>query len=467
MEHSEDRRRTRKAAGKAVRKRLPLDGHAQLPSVAERPDPVTLLEEQAVDRVAQLLPIRYGRMLASPFSFYRGAARIMTSDLAAVPRTTLMAQLCGDAHASNFGMFASAERRLVFDLNDFDETLPGPFEWDVKRLAASLELAARDIGMSAAKRRSLVVGAVEHYRTTMRSFAQQGTLKVWYAGIDVDELVASQQVFTKKRQQRVVDEQVRKARSRDGRQALRKLTEWRDGRLRIVHDPPLVQTIENLAQVKDPDAVVAQVDDALREYRRTLPPDRRGVLAEFRVIDIAHKVVGVGSVGSRAWIVLMQGPSPDDTLLLQLKQATTSVLEFALRPSPTEQHGQRVVLGQRLMQAAGDPFLGWRRMPAFVEGTGSIDYYVRQLRDWKGSVPLDQLRPPGLTTYGQLCAWTLARAHARTGDRFAIAGYLGTGSAFEQAVGEFASGYADLNDRDYQALSTAEAEGRVPTTRGV
>lgn len=458
--------RARRASGKTLRAAFPLADHDAVPVPAGRPDPVALLERQGADRVAGLLPIRYGRMLASPFAFYRGAAVVMTSDLAAVPRTPLTAQLCGDAHAANFGMFASAERRLVFDLNDFDETLAGPFEWDVKRLAASIELAARDLGLSAAARRQAVVGTVAHYRTTMRWFATRSTLDVWYSGLDVDDLLQSAGRFSK-RGLRVARAQAQRARSRDGRQALRKLTEIREGRLRIVPDPPLVQPVDTLPQVRDPEAMYVQIDAALREYRSTLPPERRQVLQDFRVIDIALKVVGVGSVGTRAWIVLLQGPAPDDTLLLQIKQASASVLEPVLGPSPATQHGQRVVLGQRTMQASGDPFLGWKRLPALIGDGEVVDYYVRQLRDWKGSIPLDQLRPEGLRVYADLCAWTLARAHARTGDRFAIAGYLGKHSDFEQAIGRFAATYADLTDADFTALDAAAATSRVPVLRGM
>lgn len=455
------------ASGKQVRQRVPLESHASVPAPADRSDPVGLLEQQAADRVPSLVPIRYGRMLVSPFTFYRGAALIMTTDLAAVPRTDLTVQLCGDAHVSNFGMFASAERRLVFDLNDFDETLPGPFEWDVKRLAASVELAGRDNGVGTKRRREIVRKTVRHYRHTMRDFSRDSTLNVWYAGLDVDELIASRNAFGNKRAHRTAREQAGKARSRDRTQALRKFTAKQDGELRIVHDPPLIVPISELAEVKDPDQVLAQLNRQLRAYRRTLAPDRRRVLSQFHAVDAAHKVVGVGSVGTRAWILLMQGAAPDDAFLLQVKQAQESVLEGVLGRSPQHQHGERVVLGQRLMQASGDPFLGWRRMPAIAGAEQSVDYYLRQLRDWKGSVPIDRLTPQGLQIYGRLCAWTLARAHARTGDRFAIAGYLGKSEVFDHAITEFASSYAELNDSDYHALAEAVDDGRVTALRGV
>lgn len=463
----DDESHRRRESGKALRAELPLEEHASVPSADQRPDPVTLLQEQATDRVPELVPIRYGRMLASPFAFYRGAARLMTEDLARGPATGLTVQLCGDAHLSNFGMFASPERRLVFDLNDFDETLPGPFEWDVKRLAASIEVAARGNGLDRKRRRSCVVEAVAHYRTTMRQFAKMSTLEVWYAGVDVDELVASSSAIATKGQLRAANQQAARARSRDGRQALRKLTEHRDGRVRIVNDPPLVQPIEAMSLGATAEQFFVMVDEELREYRRRLAPERRRMLGQFRVTDIAHKVVGVGSVGTRAWIVLLQGPAPGDLLLLQLKEAQASVLESALGPASGMQHGERVVLGQRLMQAASDPFLGWKSMPSLAEGMTPGDYYVRQLRDWKGSVPIEDLKPDGLVIYSKLCAWSLARAHARTGDRFAIAGYLGKSKEFEHAIGDFAASYADLNERDYQALAVAESSGRIVAERGV
>ncbi|MFC6713300.1 DUF2252 domain-containing protein [Branchiibius cervicis] len=462
-----DRRTERAAFGKSYRREVPLGAHAEVPPLADRADPVDLLEQQAQDRVASLVPIRYGRMLVSPFTFYRGAALIMATDLAAVPRTALTAQLCGDAHVSNFGLFASTERRLVFDLNDFDETLPGPFEWDVKRLAASVELAGRDNGVKDKARRKIVRECVRNYRRTMRSFAKDGTLNVWYARLDVDDLLASGKGLDTKRARRTATEQADKARARDRTQALRKFTTVQDGQVRIVHDPPLVVPIAELPEVTDPQAVLDELNDQLRAYLQTLTPERRRVMSQFHAIDAAHKVVGVGSVGTRAWIVLMEGAARDDAFLLQVKQAQSSVLETVLGPAAQEEHGERVVVGQRLMQVAGDPFLGWKRMQVIIGQESSVDYYLRQLRDWKGSMPIDQLTPRGLGTYARACAWTLARAHARTGDRFAIAGYLGKSEEFDHSVADFAAAYADLNDADYRALEDAVQSGRVRAQTGV
>lgn len=466
-EATTDRRTTQTAYGKRYRRDVPLESHAAVPAPAERADPVDLLEQQATERVPSLVPIRYGRMLVSPFTFYRGAALIMTTDLSAVPRTDLTVQLCGDAHVSNFGLFASTERHLVFDLNDFDETLPGPFEWDVKRLAASVELAARDNGVGEKRRREIVLATVQNYRETMRAFAKDSTLNVWYARLDVDEVLASGKGLDTKRARRTATEQADKARGRDRTQALRKFTTEQDGEVRIVHDPPLVVPISEMPEVSDPQAILELVNDQLKAYLETLTPERRTVLSQFHAIDVAHKVVGVGSVGTRAWIVLMEGASRDDAFLLQVKQAQASVLETVLGPATQDQHGERVVLGQRLMQVAGDPFLGWKRMPSILGNEPSLDYYLRQLRDWKGSMPIDQLTPTGLGIYAKACAWTLARAHARTGDRFAIAGYLGKGAAFDHAVADFATAYADLNDDDYGALEAAVKSGRVRAQTGV
>lgn len=462
-----DQRTERTAYGKRYRREVPLESHAAVPAPAERADPVDLLEQQATERVPSLVPIRYGRMLVSPFTFYRGAALIMATDLGAVPRTELTAQLCGDAHVSNFGLFASTERRLVFDLNDFDETLPGPFEWDVKRLAASVELAGRDNGVSDKRRAEIVRECVKNYRETMRAFAKDSTLNVWYARLDVDEMLESGDGLKTKRARRTATEQANKARGRDRTQALRKFTTEQDGEVRIVHDPPLVVPISELPEVADPQAVLEQINSQLKSYLATLTPERRQVLRQFHAIDAAHKVVGVGSVGTRAWIVLMEGAARDDAFLLQVKQAQSSVLETVLGPATQDEHGERVVLGQRLMQVAGDPFLGWKRMPAIVGQESSVDYYLRQLRDWKGSMPIDQLTARGLGMYAKACAWTLARSHARTGDRFAIAGYLGKSEAFDHAVADFASAYADLNDSDYRALEQAVQSGRVRAQTGV
>ncbi|MFT4227491.1 DUF2252 domain-containing protein [Micropruina sp.] len=455
---------TRKADGKALRRHCPLESHAELPLASDR-DPIGLLIGQAATRVPELVPIRYRRMLVSPFTFYRGAALVMAADLSRTPTTGLRAQLCGDAHLSNFGAYASAERRLVFDLNDFDETLPGPFEWDVKRLAASLVIAARNNGFTAKQARKSTIAAVRRYRQAMHDFAGQPFLDVWYSGLDLDntwsDFVRSLSPKRRERhgdQVRAAEASLAKARSRTGLQAIRKLTTERDGRRRIVADPPLVVPLEELSSL-EPDAMRHQLDLLVASYRHTLASDRRVLLDHFRLTDVAHKVVGVGSVGTRAWILLFEGAGRSDALLLQAKQAQASVLEPYAGASTAHSEGERVVTGQRLMQAASDIFLGW--LKGVPEIDGGVDYYLRQLRDWKFSADIEQMRPSSLTLYAAMCGWTLARAHARSGDRVAIAGYLGKSEAFENAVADFAEHYADVNERDHAALAEAVASGRV------
>ncbi len=459
----------RAARGKAVRKDVPLESHAEFKPGDER-DPIGLLLEQAKGRVPELVPIRHGRMLASPFSFYRGAALVMAADLAQTPATGLRAQLCGDAHLSNFGAYASPERRLVFDINDFDETLPGPFEWDVKRLATSFEVAGRDNGFSAKECRDLVLRAVRHYREAMREFAEQSILKVWYARLDIEEAAAQYKATMssaeRKRRKaglKAADRQVAKAYTRDSLQAVGKLTTVAYGQRRFVSDPPLVVPIEEVTSL-DSEAVLGQLQDLVTDYRTTLQPDRRLLIDRFRLTNVAHKVVGVGSVGTRTWILLMESTVEDDALLLQAKQAGPSVLsEYAGRSDYVNQ-GERVVTGQRLMQAASDIFLGWLRADA---ADGKQDYYVRQLRDWKLSVDIENLNPDAMQVYARLCGWTLARAHARSGDRFEIAAYLGKSDRFDRAVADFAKAYASQNDRDHAALADAVKTGRVKARTGV
>jgi uncharacterized protein (DUF2252 family) len=447
--------------GKAARSAVPRDSHSGYDLPADRPDPVGLLERQAVTRVPDLVPVRYGRMLASPFSYFRGAALSMAADLAATPVSGLAVQACGDAHLSNFGVYASPERALVFDLNDFDETLPGPWEWDVKRLAASLEVAGRGNGYRSGPRRKVVTAAVARYREAMRVFADQGDLTVWYARAETGALREQFGSQLAAHEQQQADSAVAKARTRDSLQELAKLTKLVDGRPRIVADPPLLVPLSDL--VTD-SADQAKLETELRSliggYRRTLETDRRYLLEQFEYADMARKVVGVGSVGTRCWIVLMLGRDTSDPLFLQVKEAERSVLEDFAGASDYANHGQRVVAGQRLMQAASDIFLGWQRTQVDPDGRPH-DFYIRQLRDGKFSADIETMTEAGMRAYGELCGWTLARAHARSGDRIAIAAYLGQSPVFDQAIAEFAAAYADQNERDHQALVAAVASGRV------
>ena len=415
----------------------------------------------------ELVPVRWGRMSVSPFTYFRGAALPMASDLATTPVSGLAVQACGDAHLSNFGIFGSAERRLVFDVNDFDETLPGPWEWDVKRLAASLEVAARGNGFSGRQRREIILAAVGSYRQSMRGFAGMANLDVWYAHADMDQLRAQFQSQLKARQRKVVDEGLARARTRDSMQAVGKLTRIVDGRPRIISDPPLLVPIDELMPEQTDRATIAgQLSQLIAGYRRTLETDRRYLLEQFEFCDMARKVVGVGSVGTRCWIVLMLGRDDADPLLLQVKEAEPSVLSRYVGASKYANQGQRVVAGQRLMQAASDIFLGWQRNEAGLDGQPR-DFYVRQLRDWKFSIDIETMVPSGLRMYGALCGWTLARAHARSGDRIAIAAYLGGSDVFDRALTQFAAAYADQNERDHQSLLDAIAAGRITAERDV
>jgi uncharacterized protein (DUF2252 family) len=452
--------------GKAARAAAPRDRHAVYDPPADRPDPVSLLEGQAATRLPDLVPVRYGRMLASPFSYFRGAALPMAADLAATPVSGLAVQACGDAHLSNFGVYASPERALVFDLNDFDETLPGPWEWDVKRLAASLEVAGRGNGYRSGPRRQIVTATVRRYREAMRVFAGQGNLAVWYARAETGALREQFGSQLAAREQRQADWAVAKARTRDSLQALARLTQQVDGRPRIVADPPLVVPLSDLvAGTADQARLETELRRLIGAYRRTLETDRRYLLEQFEFADMARKVVGVGSVGTRCWIVLMLGRDASDPLFLQVKEAERSVLEDFAGASEYANHGQRVVAGQRLMQAASDIFLGWQRNEADLDGRPH-DYYVRQLRDEKFSAEIETMTPSGMRAYGELCGWTLARAHARSGDRVAIAAYLGQSAVFDQAIAEFAAAYANQNERDHQALAAAVASGRVASEQG-
>jgi uncharacterized protein (DUF2252 family) len=456
----------RAARGKAARAEVPRSSHAAFEPPSRRVDPIKLLERQAKTRVPELVPIRYGRMLVSPFTFYRGAALIMASDLAATPRSGLTVQCCGDAHLSNFGAFASPERRLVFDINDFDETLPGPWEWDVKRLAVSMLIAARDRDFSVKDQERIVLDTVGEYRTAMARFAGMNNLEVWYAHLDIETTVqelASQ--FTTKMVKRT-EKQLAKARTKDSMSAFSKLTRVVNGEARIVAEPPLIVPIDDLETGLERDEMFELLHELLRSYRETLEHDRRVLLEEFRLADFARKVVGVGSVGTRAWIALMVGRDGQDPLFLQMKEAESSVLEEFLPPSEFDNHGERVVHGQRLMQASSDIFLGWVRVE---EGEGGLprDFYGRQLKDWKGSAEIERMVPEGMAQYGKLCGWTLARAHARSGDRIAIASYLGGGKTFDRAILGFSRAYADQNERDYHALVDAVRTGRIAAETGL
>jgi uncharacterized protein (DUF2252 family) len=404
-------------------------------------------------------------MSASAFAFYRGGALIMASDLAATPTSGLHAQLCGDAHLSNFGAFGSPERHLVFDINDFDETLPGPWEWDVKRFAASLEIAGRDLELDDAVRRPIVLAGVEAYRTAMRDFADQPTLDVWYSHLDLDQAFDELSSRLDPARVKALSKGLAKVRTRDSFHVMTKITSEQGGVPKIVSDPPLIVPLEELLPEDLRTDLTGRLRDVLRSYRRTLETDRRFLLEQFRVIDVARKVVGVGSVGTRAWIVLLLGRDNDDPLFLQVKEAQESVLERFVGKSAYANHGQRVIAGQRLMQASTDIFVGWDR----IRGMDDVerDFYVRQLRDWKGSFEIDSMLPSGLKLYAQICGWTLARAHARSGDRIAIAAYLGKSDVVDRAIADFSATYADRNQKDYEALQAAIKSGRIVAEPGV
>ncbi|MEV7426901.1 MULTISPECIES: DUF2252 domain-containing protein [unclassified Streptomyces] len=451
--------RERVALGKAARASVPRSSHAEFAPGPQRPDPLGIITRQSAARLPELVPIRYGRMSESPFRFYRGAAAVMASDLADTPTTGLRTQLCGDAHMLNFRLLASPERRLMFDINDFDETLPGPWEWDVKRLAASLAIAGRANGFSAKERAAIVEATVRSYRENMRSFAGLGNLAVWYTQFDVDRV---RDRFTADLSTRGRDRwawTVAKARSRDTLQAFDKLTHVIDGRRRIAPDPPFITLLEDLRPEDRHGDVEQEIRRLIERYGQTLQSDRRFLLEQYRVADMARKVVGVGSVGTRCWIVLLLGKDDKDPLFLQAKEAAESVLAPHVGASAYRTQGERVVAGQRLMQATSDIFLGWERVEGF-DGRPR-DFYVRQLRDWKGVAVAEDMVPRGMRAFGALCGATLARAHARSGDRIAIAAYLGAGDSFDRALVTFAESYADQNERDHQALVDAVHAGRL------
>ena len=481
----------RRARGDEARTRTPPSGHSGWKRAVDRPDPVALLAKQDVTREPDLVPVRHGRMMASPFTFYRGAAAVMAADLKDTPVAGLDAQLCGDAHLSNFGLFASPERRLLFDLNDFDETLPGPFEFDVKRMAASFMIAGRNNGLSRADARAATRASATAYREAMAGFAQMPTMEVWYAHLDEDELMrairhtvagtkkaakgekkepkaAKKDSKQEEKLARLAEKRAEKTRekahTRDSLQALSKLGELVDGTYRIVSQPPVIVPARDLAATfgLSPDEVVPVIHDQFRAYRATLQDDRRRLLERFQFVDAARKVVGVGSVGTRAFIVLLQGRDAQDPLFLQIKEATSSVLEAYLPKSRYRQHGERVVQGQRMMQAASDIYLGW---------TKGLDtrrhFYWRQLRDMKGSILVEDMTPLGLTFYARTCGWTLARAHARSGDPVAMATYLGDSDAFDKSITDFSERYADQNEQDYEKFVKAIRAGRLEAVEGV
>ena len=455
-------REERVSRGRAARSETPRTSHAEFAPGPHRPDPVGQLESQGATRVPELLPIRYGRMAISPFTFFRGAALVMASDLASTPSSGITVQACGDAHLSNFGMFASPERRLVFDINDFDETLPGPWEWDIKRLATSVEVAGRDIGFSSKERSVAVLATIAAYRRAMREFAEKPALEVWYAHADVTEVQARLEQVLDRRRRKTLARSLVKAQTKDNLGALDRFAGKENGTWAIVADPPLIVPLRDLVgNGTGPDEATAQLRSMLDAYRTSLEPERRALLDRYELVDLARKVVGVGSVGTRAFMLLLLGDDERDPLFLQAKEAGASVLEEFVEPSTYDNCGQRVVVGQRLMQTVSDIFLGWVRVQGFDGRTR--DFYLRQLRDWKGSAEIEAMVPTGMRVYGELCGWTLARAHARSGDRIAIAAYLGGGPTFDHAVHDFARAYADQNERDHQALLDAIAAGRIPT----
>jgi uncharacterized protein (DUF2252 family) len=449
--------------GRAARAEVPRSSHALWEPPADRSNPIELLEEQAKTRAPDLVPIRHGRMLVSPFTYYRGAALPMASDLATTGDSGVNVQLCGDAHLSNFGIFGSPERHLFFDVNDFDETGLGPWEWDVKRLATSLEVAGRENDFTRKQRKRIVRGAVSSYRETMTEFAGLPMLGVWYAHLDMDELLPRFRSLLDPKRTPSVWRAVAKARAHDSHQAFEKLCHVLDGEPRIISDPPLIMPVEEFVEGVDPDTALEGLQEIIRSYRHTLEPDRRHLLERYRFVHLARKVVGVGSVGTDAWILLLidDHGSP---LLLQVKEADTSVLEQFTCRSEFSNHGQRVVAGQRLMQAASDIFLGWER---FAWAGDERDYYFRQLRDWKGSADVAGMTAEGMELWGRMCGWTLARGHARSGDRVAIASYLGRSDVFDRAIADFSVAYADQNEIDYRALQDAVASGRLAAEIGI
>ena len=455
----------RSALGRAVRTTVPRTRHGEWAPAADRRDPLGILEAQESVRVPELIPIRHGRMAASAFAFYRGAAAVMASDLAGEPRTELRVQLCGDAHLVNFGGFASPDRDLVFDVNDFDETHPGPFEWDLKRLAASFEVAGRDRGFDKAVRTDAVQWAARSYREAIREFAGMGLLDVWYSRLDLADIERRWGAEAGATAVRNLQRMAAKAETKNHLKAFNRLTRVVDGELRFVSDPPLLVPVSELFSDLDAQRVRDTIDASLREYRQTLIDDRRRLIDQYQFVDLARKVVGVGSVGTRCWVALLVGRDEGDPLFMQVKEAEASVLEPYLGGSEYANHGERVVEGQRLMQATSDIMLGWSSAIGFDDL--HRDFYMRQLWDWKVSANVETMQPIAFHVYAQICGWTLARGHARSGDAVAIGAYLGSGDVFDKAMVAFARSYADQNELDHQALTKAIEEGRMEATTGV
>jgi uncharacterized protein (DUF2252 family) len=458
----------RRALGREARKAAPRASHGSWTPAADRPDPIALLRAQDVDRMEDLVPIRWGRMSASPFAFYRGSAVLMAADLAPLPRTDLTVQLCGDAHLANFGLYGSPDRTLLFDVNDFDETLPGPFEWDLKRLAASFVVATRHNGLGEDVARETALAAARSYREHITAYAEMRELDVWYSRVVADELLQTVRTAASSKAARkgvskaqisaglkATEKTFAKARGRDSLQAAGKLTEVIDGKRRIVDQPPLIMHLEVLEDAKNTHSLFEQ-------YKATLEDDRRELLERFEIADIARKVVGVGSVGTRCIIVLLLGRDGDDPLFLQVKEAGPSVLEPYLGRSKFTHAGHRVVAGQRLTQAASDIFLGW-----MTGKPAGRPFYWRQLRDMKGSVETELLKAPGLEILAGLCGWALARGHARSGHRIAIASYLGVSDRFEQGIADFAQSYANQAEKDYETVVKAIKQGKIPAETGI
>ena len=445
-----------RAKGRERRAAVSRSSHAQWAPPADRPDPVAVLEEQARTRVPDLVPIRYGRMIASPFSYFRGAAAPMAWDLAHTPTTDIRVQACGDAHLLNFGMYAAPDRRLVFDVNDFDETLPAPFEWDVKRLAASFAVAAREHGDKDRDAHTAARLTVRSYRTKMASYAAMRFVDVWYSRIDIDEVNRLFDVLQPRAAVRRRHRDIAQARRRTSQRAFLKMCDQVQGQYRIRSAPPVIVRFP----VEGYPGVLEELRGAIAQYRQTLEADLREVLRHYYFGDFARKVVGVGSVGTEAFVVLLIGDRADEPLFLQVKEAQESVLAPYAGPGEYQHQGERVVVGQRLTQAATDPFLGWTTGIG-TSGTTLKHYYVRQLRDMKGSMSVPLMDPLQLDYYGRLCGWALARAHARTGRATMISGYLGMSEKFDHVIADFAVAYADQNEQDYQRLRQAVAAGRV------
>lgn len=453
-------RQERRKIGREVRESVPRDSLAHWDPPADRRDPVQLLMDQSDYRVQELVPIRYARMLSSEFAFYRGAAAVMASDLSYSPNTHMTVQICGDAHLVNFGGYAAPDRAFVFDVNDFDETLPGPFEFDLKRLVASFAVAGRDRQFDEATRAPIIQEVVRTYRSAIQTFSEMERMDVWYSRLTADDIEAEWGADVTKKMRKNFEKTVAKAQTKTSQRALQKLTVTSpDGTTSFDSNPPFMVPLSEVFGDEDREEAQAAVQSALVGYRRSLASDRRTLFSGYRVVDLARKVVGVGSVGTRCWVMLLTADQDEsDVLMLQIKQAVPSVYEAYLGPSRSPQHGQRVVEGQRVMQAASDILLGWTQVT--IKGQEN-DFYVRQMWDWKESADISTMDPDALKVYGQLCGWTLARAHARSGDRVALAGYLGSDDKFDKAMVAFAEAYADQNAKDYKALQDAASAGRI------